>query len=51
MEGIDSFNEWSVELGKFLVQRIIAKLASLTDTDLAHDSAVNSLMRRYRQNR
>src|SRR5208283_3070418 len=49
--GIDSFDQWGVELGKVLAQRIIGELASPTDADLAHDSSTNSLIRRYRQNR
>ncbi len=49
--GIDSFDQWGVELGKVLAQRIIGELASPTDTELAHDSSTNSLIRRYRQNR
>jgi len=49
--GIDSFDQWGVELGKVLAQRIIGELASPSDADLAHDSSTNSLIRRYRQNR
>ncbi len=47
---IDSFDQWGVELGKVLAQRIIAELESRTDPELAHDSSTNSLIRRYRQN-
>jgi glucose-6-phosphate isomerase len=46
--GIDSFDQWGVELGKALAQRIIPELKSETDPDLSHDSSTNALIRRYR---
>jgi glucose-6-phosphate isomerase len=46
---IDSFDQWGVELGKALAQRIIPELQSPTDTKLAHDSSTNALIRRYRK--
>ena len=46
--GIDSFDQWGVELGKALAQRIIGELAGPADTPLAHDSSTNALIRRYR---
>jgi glucose-6-phosphate isomerase len=46
---IDSFDQWGVELGKVLAQRIIPELSS--DAELAHDSSTNALIRRYRQAR
>jgi glucose-6-phosphate isomerase len=46
--GIDSFDQWGVELGKALAQRIIPELESETDPDLQHDSSTNALIRRYR---
>ncbi len=46
--GIDSFDQWGVELGKALAQRIIPELESDTDPDLQHDSSTNALIRRYR---
>jgi glucose-6-phosphate isomerase len=46
---IDSFDQWGVELGKVLAQRIIPELESKTDPKLAHDSSTNALMRRYRK--
>jgi len=49
--GIDSFDQWGVELGKALAQRIIPELESPTDPDLDHDSSTNALIRRYRQMR
>jgi glucose-6-phosphate isomerase len=49
--GIDSFDQWGVELGKALAQRIIPELESDTDPDLQHDSSTNALIRRYRQMR
>jgi Phosphoglucose isomerase len=45
---IDSFDQWGVELGKVLAQRIIPELESQTEPGLAHDSSTNSLIRRYR---
>jgi glucose-6-phosphate isomerase len=47
--GIDSFDQWGVELGKVLAQRIIPELASEAEPKLAHDSSTNALIRRYRQ--
>jgi glucose-6-phosphate isomerase len=46
--GIDSFDQWGVELGKVLATRIIPELKSETDPALAHDSSTNALIRRYR---
>jgi glucose-6-phosphate isomerase len=45
---VDSFDQWGVELGKVLAQRIIPELESKTDPPLAHDSSTNNLIRRYR---
>jgi glucose-6-phosphate isomerase len=45
---IDSFDQWGVELGKVLAQRIIPELESKTPPKLAHDSSTNELIRRYR---
>ena len=45
---IDSFDQWGVELGKALAQRIIPELASPEDPELDHDSSTNALIRRYR---
>jgi glucose-6-phosphate isomerase len=45
---INSFDQWGVELGKVLAQRIIPELESEADPDLVHDSSTNSLIRRYR---
>jgi glucose-6-phosphate isomerase len=45
---IDSFDQWGVELGKVLAQRIVPELESAGDTQLAHDSSTNALIRRYR---
>ncbi|GAC1327772.1 MAG: glucose-6-phosphate isomerase [Chloroflexota bacterium] len=44
---IDSFDQWGVELGKVLAQRIIPELESAAETDLKHDSSTNNLIRRY----
>ena len=46
---IDSFDQWGVELGKVLAQRIIPELESKTEPELAHDSSTNSLIRYYRK--
>ncbi|MFZ0989166.1 MAG: glucose-6-phosphate isomerase [Xanthobacteraceae bacterium] len=46
---IDSFDQWGVELGKALAQRIIPQLESPTDPKLEHDSSTNALIRRYRR--
>jgi glucose-6-phosphate isomerase len=48
---IDSFDQWGVELGKVLAQRIIAELESPADPKLSHDSSTNNLIRRYRKMR
>src|ERR1700682_3479628 len=46
---IDSFDQWGVELGKALAQRIIPELESEANPELAHDSSTNALIRRYRK--
>ncbi len=46
--GIDSFDQWGVELGKVLAKRIIPELESGDEPDLQHDSSTNALIRRYR---
>jgi glucose-6-phosphate isomerase len=46
---IDSFDQWGVELGKVLAQRIIPELESPAAPTLSHDSSTNALIRRYRQ--
>jgi len=45
---IDSFDQWGVELGKVLAQRIIPELESKDEPELKHDSATNNQIRRYR---
>jgi glucose-6-phosphate isomerase len=49
--GIDSFDQWGVELGKVLAQRIVPELESPEEPQLAHDSSTNALIRRYRRTR
>jgi glucose-6-phosphate isomerase len=49
--GIDSFDQWGVELGKVLAKRIIPELESAEEPKLDHDSSTNNLIRRYRANR
>jgi glucose-6-phosphate isomerase len=46
---IDAFDQWGVELGKVLAQRIIPQLESATEPKLEHDSSTNNLIRRYRK--
>jgi len=48
---INPFDQWGVELGKQLAQRIIPELESPGDSDLHHDSSTNNLIRRYRRTR
>jgi glucose-6-phosphate isomerase len=45
---INSFDQWGVELGKVLAQRIIPELESQVEPTLGHDSSTNTLIRRYR---
>jgi glucose-6-phosphate isomerase len=46
---VDCFDQWGVELGKVLAQRIIPELESKTEPTLGHDSSTNNLIRRYRK--
>jgi glucose-6-phosphate isomerase len=48
---IDSFDQWGVELGKQLAQRIIPEIESTTAPSLRHDSSTNALIRRHHQRR
>jgi len=45
---INSFDQWGVELGKALAQRIVPELEGAAEPELAHDSSTNALIRRYR---
>jgi glucose-6-phosphate isomerase len=45
---MDALDQWGVELGKVLAQRIISELASTAEPALGHDSPTNNLIRRYR---
>jgi glucose-6-phosphate isomerase len=47
--GIDSFDQWGVELGKVLAQRIIPELESKAEPTLGHDSSTNTLISYYRK--
>jgi glucose-6-phosphate isomerase len=47
--GIDSFDQWGVELGKVLAQRIVPELESRDEPALGHDGSTNALIRRYRR--
>ncbi len=49
--GIDSFDQWGVELGKALAAKVIPELQAPAEPALAHDSSTNALIRRYRQHR
>jgi glucose-6-phosphate isomerase len=49
--GIDSFDQWGVELGKVLAVAIIPELESEDEPELRHDSSTNALIRRYRRDR
>jgi glucose-6-phosphate isomerase len=49
--GIDSFDQWGVELGKVLAGRIVSELESDAEPALGHDSSTNALIRRYRAGR
>lgn len=46
--GINSFDQWGVELGKVLAQKIIPELTAESEPNLEHDSSTNALIRRYR---
>ncbi|HZI33893.1 MAG TPA: glucose-6-phosphate isomerase [Candidatus Binatia bacterium] len=46
---VNPFDQWGVELGKVLAQRIVPELESKTTPKLAHDSSTNNLIRRYRK--
>ena len=49
--GIDSFDQWGVELGKVLAKAIIPELQADAEPELQHDSSTNALIRRYRAGR
>ena len=46
---INPFDQWGVELGKVLAQRIVPELESEAEPELGHDSSTNALIRRYRR--
>ncbi len=46
---LDSFDQWGVELGKVLANRITPELESASEPELRHDSSTNALIRRYRK--
>lgn len=46
---INSFDQWGVELGKVLANKIVPELKSTTDPELSHDTSTNNLIRRFRQ--
>jgi glucose-6-phosphate isomerase len=49
LSNVDSFDQWGVELGKVLAQRIIPELENDPEPMLNHDSSTNNLIRRYRK--
>jgi glucose-6-phosphate isomerase len=46
---VNAFDQWGVELGKVLAQRIVPELAAGPEPRLAHDGSTNALIRRYRK--
>ncbi len=46
---INSFDQWGVELGKQLAQRIVPELEATEEPELTHDASTNALIRRYRR--
>jgi len=48
---VDSFDQWGVQLGKILAERIIPELENTTEPQLTHDSSTNNLIRRYRKSK
>jgi glucose-6-phosphate isomerase len=48
---VNSFDQWGVELGKALAQRIVPELAEPGEPPLQHDSSTNALIRRFRRER
>jgi glucose-6-phosphate isomerase len=48
---IDSFDQWGVELGKVMAQRILPELENKTEPALKHDSSTNNLIRYFRKER
>jgi glucose-6-phosphate isomerase len=46
--GVNSFDQWGVELGKVLANRIAPELESAAKPKLSHDSSTNTLIERYR---
>jgi glucose-6-phosphate isomerase len=48
---IDCFDQWGVELGKALAQRIVPELEAAAEPELTHDSSTNALIRRYRKSK
>ena len=48
---IDSFDQWGVELGKVLANRIVPELTAASELPLEHDSSTNALIQRYRAHR
>src|SRR6476469_9292309 len=49
--GVDSFDQWGVELGKVLAKAIVPELQAEEEPELGHDSSTNALIRRYREMR
>jgi glucose-6-phosphate isomerase len=48
---VDSFDQWGVQLGKILAERIIPELENTTEPQLTHDSSTNNLIRLYRKSK
>ncbi|HEY3523240.1 MAG TPA: hypothetical protein VGK63_06025, partial [Candidatus Limnocylindrales bacterium] len=47
--GIDSFDQWGVELGKVLAKRVEPELTAQAEPQLGHDPSTNALIRRFRE--
>ncbi|HEY5056015.1 MAG TPA: glucose-6-phosphate isomerase, partial [Acidobacteriaceae bacterium] len=49
--GIDSFDQWGVELGKVLATKILGEIESAGEPEMQHDSSTTNLIRRYRKSK
>jgi len=49
--GVDSFDQWGVELGKVLATKLAGEILAEAEPELAHDASTNALVRRYRATR
>jgi glucose-6-phosphate isomerase len=49
--GVNPYDQWGVELGKVLANRIVPELEAAAEPELGHDTSTNALIRRYRARR